>query len=350
MRIPSIDCLRVFAILAVLAIHSHCFQKCEDYAAWEIGAAVILNQASRFAVPSFFIISGYLLGRDVRRGRDPLTLALAAVRRLGALFVVWSVLFAMVDLTVDSLADTESFSVRDSLSGMVANVIWSPRIHLWFLPALLIGLLVTGMTCRLGPRLQIALASALYAFGLVGGAYSTLTGLDLGTFSRNGPFFSTLFVVLGYRLGSIDFAPSVRQALALIGLGVVVQTAELIYLTQFLGVSPFGIDYVVGTVPFGVGVVSLALSRPQFGSNSALSRIGPLVLGIYLLHLDMGKLLSGYNPVSGFLGQLVLIAVSFLASLMVMLLVVHCRWRLAYWLFALKTPTRDDSAQTQNRR
>src|SRR5208283_168273 len=148
-------------------------------------------------------------------------------------------------------------------------------------------------------------------------------------------FFSTLFIVLGFRLGFSDFTPSPTQALAMLGLGLFLQTFELIYLTQVRDVSPFGIDFVIGTIPFGLSFAWLALSRPRLGENSLCSRIGPLVLGIYLLHLDVEKHLGGLNPLHGFLGQLALIAGSFLVSLLIILALR--RWRWAQWLFALKT-------------
>jgi surface polysaccharide O-acyltransferase-like enzyme len=345
MRISSIDCFRVVAILAVLAIHSHYYQYIDDYAKWECHAAVILNQAARFAVPFFFVVSGYLLGRDVRRGREPVAVAMASLRKLGGLFLAWSLLFVTADLAGAWLTNPSSFSLRDALPGLGAKIVGGPRIHLWFLPALLVGLLVAAMTSRLGALLQMMAAVALYAIGLAAGAYSTLTGLDLGLNSRNGPFFSTLFVVSGFQLGRSGFSPSLKQALALLGLGVLLQALEVYYLTQVLDVSPFGIDFVIGTVPLGLGVAWLALSRPHLGDSSAFSRIGPLVLGIYLLHLDVEKLLGAVNPVHGFAGQLALIAASFGVSLGIIL--VARRWRWGQWLFALRNAT---AARTQGPR
>jgi surface polysaccharide O-acyltransferase-like enzyme len=61
-RNERVDAFRVLAIIAVIIIHTQPFEH-QDFSSDEhLGVAAILNQASRFAVPVFFAMSGYFLG------------------------------------------------------------------------------------------------------------------------------------------------------------------------------------------------------------------------------------------------------------------------------------------------
>jgi surface polysaccharide O-acyltransferase-like enzyme len=56
-RIESIDAMRVLAMLAVIQIHSTWYSKVN---VTSLDLATIADQLARFAVPFFFVISGYL--------------------------------------------------------------------------------------------------------------------------------------------------------------------------------------------------------------------------------------------------------------------------------------------------
>ena len=53
------------------------------------------------------------------------------------------------------------------------------------------------------------------------------------------------------------------------------------FLNLFIGAIN---GYTLGATLMGVGVFSLALSRPQMGASFQLYKIAPLVLGIYACH------------------------------------------------------------------
>ncbi len=71
-RIESVDVFRLIAIVAVIAIHTSPFHvdvdgENEAY----MYADMIINQLSRFAVPFFYVTSGYFWGLKVRKSSDP---------------------------------------------------------------------------------------------------------------------------------------------------------------------------------------------------------------------------------------------------------------------------------------
>jgi peptidoglycan/LPS O-acetylase OafA/YrhL len=140
-----------------------------------------------------------------------------------------------------------------------------------------------------------------------------VTGLDLGTVSRNGPFFATLFVFLGFRSGKADERPRLGPAVLLVVAGAALQAAEAWYLHDFRGaewIDPRA-DYFLGTALMGVGAGRIALARPDLGAGTAWPRLGLLTLGVYLLHWDVQYLLTAVVPPHNLAGQFGLVLISY---------------------------------------
>ena len=99
MRISSIECGRVLAILAVMLIHISPFANPFDPTLWSdpkyVYLAGFINQITRFAVPFFFLCSGYFLQPKLS-SRAPLGMALRYCRPLLILWLAWSALYAVI--------------------------------------------------------------------------------------------------------------------------------------------------------------------------------------------------------------------------------------------------------------
>lgn len=210
MRISSIECGRVVAIMAVMTIHLSPFSNPFDPTLWDgtpyplLGA--IINQLCRFAVPLFFLCAGYFLQPALATGR-PLTVALRYCRPLLGLWLAWSLLYLLIPFNplaavsegyLPAMAGQWQMQLGDPL-----NAWWvGGMIHLWFLPALMLAVLLLALCqqARL-PRLALLLGVLLYGLALLGGSYGPpLLGGEWALLTRNGPFFSLLFVALGTEL------------------------------------------------------------------------------------------------------------------------------------------------------
>jgi surface polysaccharide O-acyltransferase-like enzyme len=310
-RIPSLDTLRAVAIVAVLNLHARLFLA-NDLDGWERTVGVFLEHAARFAVPFFFFASGYLLARG-RADRPPLDRAAASFRRVVVLFLVWSVILFAVEpverWVITSLGGSPPpVSTKPTLDRFLHGV----RIQLWFLPALATAQLLVGVMARWPTVIGLGVAVTLYSIGLAGGTYAPLSGFDLGPVARNGPFFGTLFVYLGYRAADRP-PPKVWSALLLIAAGAVLHFGEMMILERTYGVSPLDprLNYFAGTALVGLGVGKLALARPNLGAGTPLPKIGTLTFGIYLLHVDVQQLIVAFRPIRDLGGQLALVAGSF---------------------------------------
>lgn len=304
-RVASLDSGRVVAVLAVLTLHARVLRLRfgGPLTGWEQAVEVVADHASRFAVPFFFFVSGYLLGRSTRGG-PVLPRSAASFRRVVLLYLFWSILFVAVNPLEDAAYD---LLAAGHVSGPVSwppaaewvgQVLKGARMQLWFLPALGTAMLVVGLLDRMRPTFGLTVALVLYAVGLAVGTYAGVTGMKLGPFSRNGPFFATLFVYVGFRSGRADARPRLGSAVLLIAAGGAIQGLEAWLLHDRFGAEWIadGADYFAGTALLGLGAGRLALARPNFGAGTALPRLGALTLGVYLLHLDVLVLMCAVLP------------------------------------------------------
>jgi surface polysaccharide O-acyltransferase-like enzyme len=323
-RVASLDTGRVAAILAVLTLHARLARLLfgGELTGWEHVAEVAADHAARFAVPFFFFVSGYLLGRGTRGG-PAFPRAAAGFRRVVLLYLFWSVLFIAVEPLEHAAHDLLSHGHLASgvfqwpaPVDLVGRILQGARIQLWFLPALGTALLIVGLLDRVRPAVGLMVAVVLYVIGLVGGAYGEVTGLALGPVSRNGPFFGTLFVLLGFRAGRMDLRPALGPAWALVVAGAVLQGAEAWGLHAFAGadwIAPRA-DYFVGTALMGIGAGQIALARPDFGAGTVWPRLGSLTLGVYLIHVDIQYLITAVLPPRTLAGEFGLVLSSYTIS------------------------------------
>jgi surface polysaccharide O-acyltransferase-like enzyme len=321
-RVASLDTGRVVAVLAVLNLHARLF-RVDELHGWQHVVEIVADHASRFAVPFFFFVSGYLLGRSTRGG-PALPRAAASFKRVVILYLAWSVLLLAVEplergvynlLAADRLSDPPL--VWPAPREFVQRLFEGARMQLWFLPALGTALLVVGLLDRARPAVGLVVAIALYAVGLAGGVYSPVTGFELGQFGRNGPFFATLFVFLGCRMGKADARPWLGPAIALVVAGAALQGLEIWCLHEYYQAAWLDprSNYFIGTSLMGIGAGRIALARPDLGAGTVWPRLGALTLGIYLLHVDVQQYwLAPILVPRGLAGQFGLVFISYAVS------------------------------------
>lgn len=124
----AIDALRILAILAVIMIHSTTQTlQITHYAINTTPLVLFLNQISRFAVPLFFLISGFVLELSYR---DNFTYARYIKRRTSRIlvpYIFWSFFYSIL-IHKTSL----------SLSFITTLLLGNAEYHLYFIPTLII--------------------------------------------------------------------------------------------------------------------------------------------------------------------------------------------------------------------
>jgi surface polysaccharide O-acyltransferase-like enzyme len=286
-KIASLELGRLIAMFAIIALHSQVFMTyllMEDIPVF----GYAFNQFTRFAVPFFFILSGYFIQPKLTVA--PLKTVQSYSAPLLKIWLVWSVLCLAMPFNWKKVAESGYLAERTGYwSWLTQNplnaIMEGGMVHLWFIPALIIAVAIIGLLVHFNKtRWLIPVAVILYLYGLAGGSYQTLTEVWTPFFTRNGPFFSTLMLVIGFELRRRSITLSSTKAIILLVLGFVIHFSEAYWLTSFD--VPFNLhDFLIGTPLIGIGMFFLLLSKPKLGDHPITFTLSKHVLGIYVCHL-----------------------------------------------------------------
>lgn len=261
-RHAGIDLFRWFAFIAVVCIHT---------ATMGGDASMMAGRLSRWAVPLFFMASGYFIGARF----DDLNVIWRSTKRIAPLFLVWILVYLVVR---DSWPETTK-QWQDLLINGGAG------LHLWYLPSLLSCIaVIAGLRRWLSWPAVLAVAGVVFVGGLAFGSYSGLLDLNQRLWNpRNGPVFGLLFVALGAWIAVTK--PVVPLRWAALGFAVFLATdvAERIWLAT---TGPTYIDFTVSTL--FVGVSAFLLARAWDGEPLArwnLDILGRYSFGMYAVHM-----------------------------------------------------------------
>lgn len=248
---------------------------------------VWLEPLSRFAVPIFFMITGFFYADTCRRGKED-----AQIRKIlkltllaNGLFLVWSALWSAVS---SEGSFTSLFSAKVWLDFLLLND--SPFSgHLWYLGALLYVLvLIRLFEKKWDRRMLYPLIPLLLAANLLLGTYArSLFGVELPrVYSRNFLLAGLPFFLLGDLLRSHSKAYSVPLLLAWIALSALGTSLENFLLLQTdLLVNK---DLFLSTPALAVALFLLVIRCAPFFDRPILTRVchfvAPLSVYIYIFH------------------------------------------------------------------
>lgn len=134
-RRSELDWVRAISITAVLMIHASAnfAARPSSLALLGVTPAFFCNQAARFGVPLFFLLSGLSLGLSPRRVTLP-DFWLRRLRRVGLPYLGWTLFYFLIARWSGQGADSVPGGLRllgrDLLLGGAAS-------HLWFIPPLM---------------------------------------------------------------------------------------------------------------------------------------------------------------------------------------------------------------------
>lgn len=224
----ALDLFRALAACLVVAIHISPLEKLSPTA-----DHLLCGVLARIAVPFFFMLSGYfvLASRDAARTRR-------FCLRIALLYLFAILLYLPIGVYAGHYED---LSARDALRMLLFD---GSFYHLWYFPALLLGVGVTWLLLRIKSRgAALAIAGALYLLGLMGDGYwglasslpplrSLLEGyFAVSHYTRGGLFLAPLFLLLGATLRQKK-APRLRLALPALGVSLLLLLAEGYWLLQ----------------------------------------------------------------------------------------------------------------------
>ncbi len=296
-RSYSVDLIKGISILAVILVHTHPFGLYDGSSRSDL--EIVINQLCRFAVPLFFILSGYFFAQKMRTEND-FSFIKKRIKSLITLFVMWSIFYLLISFDVVNLmaygyVKVLYWKVYDLMTHPIDWLFTGSATHLWFLPALASSLALVVFLQKFGERACLTGVGILYVIGVLGGAYgSTLFGVALPFESRNGPMMGGLFVAIGFWLANHNLKQITKElGFGLIVLGAIGQLLEAFSIGALSSSAQdlTTIDYVFSTVMFGLGVAILAL-KLEVKKSSFFVEAGALSLGIYLTHMWFVDLFS----------------------------------------------------------
>ena len=168
-----IDYFRLILCLLVIPIHTQPLFAEDSLVGW-----LISNGISRIAVPCFFIISGYFAYTKF----DNIKSERKHLLHLFVVYIVWSLIYLPT-----YYGDVEPHS-------FITFVLFG-YYHLWFLPALIVGLLLLFVVRKYIRNTTIILLSGIVLY--IAGCIMENLSLPYRSFC-NGIFFGYPFIVLGY--------------------------------------------------------------------------------------------------------------------------------------------------------
>ena len=267
----TIDGLRLLGAFCVVVLHS-------PLGGLPNALALGLRLGSRWAVPFFFMVSGYFAAKGLKPGQE-LNLG-RTIGRLTAVLLVADVVYALY-YTLDGDPSTAlGFSFVKLIVGQVG--------HLWYIGAAIVGFILLHYFSSRYPD-AVLLVVALGVFGLIlaGEGYAQLTGFHLqyevARYLTAIPFLFGGFLLARHEELLRKVPVVAWLLLALAGLGL--EAAEAILLYKHTGAGPHNQELLLGTALFGLGIFGcgLALRQPPGERVAGWGRQYSLL--IYLYHV-----------------------------------------------------------------
>lgn len=294
-KIASFELGRVLAMLAIILLHSQVIltYALVDDIPW---GGDIVNQLCRFAVPLFFLISGYLI--QPKLDTSPTHTFFHYSKPLLKIWLVWSVICLVMPFNLHVVATEGYLAERMGywnwlMQAPLNTLMEGGLVHLWYIPSLLCALaLMTLCIHKHKTSLILPMALLLYVYGVLAGSYQELTQLWTPFFTRNGPFFSLLMVSLGYWVRKNRLVLSLNNAIVLSAIGLAVHFSEAYWLMGFD--VPFNThDFLFGTPLWAFGLFMALLTVPDLGRGIPwLFSASSLILGVYVAHLPVVILMN----------------------------------------------------------
>ena len=199
-KLGSLDYFKLFAAFLVVAIHTSPLSSFSGNADF-----IFTRILARMAVPFFLMVTGYFLLPQYffERTKDFRPL-MGFVKKTMFLYAAAILIYLPVNLYAGQL---HGVNISDVFRIFVFD---GTLYHLWYLPASVLGVLLTVLMSRILPyRAIAAISTVLYGLGLLGDSYFGLLSncgflrvfyeamFRVFSYTRNGIFYAPVFLVMG---------------------------------------------------------------------------------------------------------------------------------------------------------
>lgn len=188
MRKKNIDLFRLIASLMIVAIHIYPFATINmdiDYTFTRI--------LFRIAVPFFLMITGFFLLPKALSNKEKLEKYTLKILKI---YIISMLIYFPINIYNGYLKDIDVFTFLKDI------FIDGPFYHLWYFPALMLGLWITYYFIK-KLRYPLVLFLILYGIGLFGDSYYGL----ISSLPIVKEFYGFLFMIFGYTRNGLFYVP-----------------------------------------------------------------------------------------------------------------------------------------------
>lgn len=296
-RIDSLDSLKGLSIIFVIYIHSQPFMSTESYIE---AFRYIISNFSRIAVPSFFLVSGFLLSLKLKeRGKN---YKKEELKKIAKYYIVASLLYLPFILIYKHLKSTTNLiNFSRNLSGDLIGIEGLINIFyigkgagdfLWFFTALFFSIALIHLFYRHNKLKEMFIFSAiLHLTAILSNAYQLMSFLPIPI--EDALFFGLFFTTTGFYIGKKNIKEQFtsKQYLALFIIFSALHLAERLLITIFAPALDvyywepyFWGPYSLFTAPMTISLFLYILTKPKLGKNSRIQKYGKHSLLGYLIH------------------------------------------------------------------
>lgn len=304
----AIDYFKFFAIFFVVCIHTNPFSGAIVLGVDGKEIDFFIDTFSRFGVPFFFVVSGFLFSQKLLTSKDPKVYFSKYLTKTAKLFMCWYLFYALYGLALSFIRSyicgldvkTEVWNYLYSFFNIKAiNFIFygaggTASYHLWYLVALIWSIIVVYLFIRKNRLKTLFYISLLLNIvGLLGQTYSGLIDLSIFNLIRTrdflffGLFYTTLGCCFAFNYDWIKQKVQKIKSYTLVLLFFVfslTQICERAFATFYWEEEIRAIDYYFSTIFLTVVLFLFVIKNSHIGKNSVLSKIGSGAVGIYVSH------------------------------------------------------------------
>lgn len=294
LRNDWLDFLKLLGIISVVIIHTGPFYHIETLKP----AAVIINNLMRYAVPCFFMCTGYFLNSNKLFDRCDNYRIIKNVKKLVIVYFLWSIIY---------------WFLMPQYNNSFLNILFfSTAPHLWFLSALIQCLLLKYILNYIFNHILVKKMTVLIITIIIFIVVYYTSRYGISSFDYTKTVFAVfVFYIYGAILRSEHYLKT-KTAIAMVILGIVLQLSESILAWKYLALSPT-IDFNIGTLLYSIGIFNFFLGMSIKCPN--ISYLGRDSLGVYLIHyyvIDVfNKFHFEYNLINDILKIIFVLIVSY---------------------------------------
>lgn len=265
-RNNTIDILRLVASLFIIFLHIRYGNKNQMM-------IVDIRLMARWAVPFFFMVSGYFYQKGLESSTD-------AALRSNLIKIIGIIIVANIVYIPMAYLNHHLFLLQNLFTG--------DYFHLWFLHALLIGFIaVYGLyKTKAGALISLVIALIIYLAVLLTHSYTFVAGYTPADYNTFIPFLAVPFMIVGtifYKKPGFKDRVNLTTGIIIAIAGFAIQLLEVNVINIHTGANMQFPQFLLGTPVFAIGMFIVALKGNIKGER--LGKWGRnYSLFIYLYH------------------------------------------------------------------